>query len=282
MLSIGLGILLSLLTTLPLSWKWRLSLPRIGTFTILLAGSAGIVLSLVERMAHLSVLAHAALIWLVSVVGSVGVLVYRFYRDPERSPITTDDVIVSPADGEVVYVYESQRGLLPVSNKHGRPYELIELTKSALEVGEAVVIGISMSFLDVHINRAPLSGRVVSRHHFHGTFGSLRRREMLFENERATTILQGNSLQVAVVQIASRLVRRITSFVEEGQEVKLGERIGAIQFGSQVDLVLPSRNEVRIIVRRGDRLKAGESVIAHLEDSRSRLSGDTVETSELL
>jgi phosphatidylserine decarboxylase len=127
------------------------------------------------------------------------------------------------------------------------------------------VIGIAMNFLDVHVTRAPLSGRVELLEHFPGRFGSLRKPEMVFENERATTVISGSDLQVVVVQIASRLVRQIVSFVGKGQIVSAGQRIGAIRFGSQVDLVLPLEAGLRVLVSPGDRVQAGTSVIAMLE-----------------
>jgi phosphatidylserine decarboxylase len=88
---------------------------------------------------------------------------------------------------------------------------------------------------------------------------------MAFENERATTIIEQGDLQVAVVQIASRLVRQIASFVHAGQEVALGQRIGVIRLGSQVDLVLPARRDIQVTVRPGERVRAGESIVALVE-----------------
>jgi phosphatidylserine decarboxylase len=152
--------------------------------------------------------------------------------------------------------------MLPVSTKQGRAYTLHELTKSPFRSEDAVVIGIGMSFLDVHVNRAPIAGRVALHRHFPGRFGSLKRPEMAFENERATTIIEQDDLQVAVVQIASRLVRQIASFVHEGQQVALGQRIGVIRLGSQVDLVLPAHRDVQVTVRPGERVRAGESILA--------------------
>src|SRR5262249_61926642 len=123
-------------------------------------------------------------------------------------------------------------GMLPVSTKHGHGYPLVELTKTPLSSAEAVVIGIGMSLTDVHVNRSPIRGRVTLQRHFPGRFGSLRRPEMVFENERATTVIEWDGLQVAVVQIASRLVRQIVAFVREGQDVTLGQRIGGVRLGS--------------------------------------------------
>jgi phosphatidylserine decarboxylase len=124
------------------------------------------------------------------------------------------------------------------------------------------VIGIAMSFLDVHVQRAPIAGRITFQQHIPGRFASLRRPEAVFENERTTTLFERGGLQVATVQIASRLVRRIVSFVKVGQDVALGQRFGAIRFGSQVDLVLPVVDSVRIVVRPGQRVRAGTTVLA--------------------
>ncbi|MDQ3854770.1 MAG: phosphatidylserine decarboxylase, partial [Chloroflexota bacterium] len=96
--------------------------------------------------------------------------------------------------------------------------------------------------------------------------------EMVFENERATTIIERDDLQVAVVQIASRLVRQIATFVREGQDVTLGQRIGVIRLGSQVDLVVPAREDLKVTVQPGQRVTAGTAIIAVLERTGSRLA----------
>jgi phosphatidylserine decarboxylase len=165
----------------------------------------------------------------------------------------------------VIYVREVRGGSLPVATKNGRNYRLDELTKTKLREVDVTVIGIAMTFLDVHVNRAPITGRISFHHHFHGWFGSLRKPEMVFANERTTTVIETGPIQVAIVQIASRLVRQIVSFVHEGQDVNLGQRIGAIRFGSQVDLVLPLIPEIKIVVQAGARVHAGESMIALVE-----------------
>jgi phosphatidylserine decarboxylase len=87
---------------------------------------------------------------------------------------------------------------------------------------------------------------------------------MIFENERATLLIDRGDVTIGVVQIASRLVRRIVSYVSEGEDIELGTRIGAIRFGSQVDVVVPRRADLDVRVRPGDRIRAGESIIAVL------------------
>ena len=209
--------------------------------------------------------------WLLATTLCFASLAYRFYRDPERTPPNRDDVIVSPADGAVVYVRRSEKGMLPVSTKHRRTYPLEELTKTVLRSEDATVVGIALNFLDVHVNRAPIGGRVMHERRSPGRFGSLRQPETIFENERSTIVIERGDLQVAVVMIASRLVRRIVAFVREGQTISLGDRIGMIRFGSQVDLVLPTSSELELNVRQGDRVVAGESIIAFVD----RVSDET-------
>ena len=267
----GAGI--ALITMLPLAWKWELGIRRAALAVLLLAALSGLALSTVRDMGVAGVVPDAVLVWLLCVTGGVAILLYRFYRDPERRPPARSDVVVSPADGEVVYVRQSAGGRLPVSTKHGRDHALDELTKTPLALGEAVVVGIALSFLDVHVNRAPVAGRVASQRHHKGVFRSLKRPESVFENERATTVIERDGRQVAVVLIASRLVRRIVTFVQEGDEIACGQRIGAIRFGSQVDLVLPSNLGLELCVEVGDRLRAGESVVAVVPERRGEQAG---------
>lgn len=267
MLASLLGTALALATALPLAWRWQLGLRRTAAFVAVVALTVGGAISPLPAEVALPA-ARPLLIWAATLLVGLGVLAYRFYRDPERTAPEQAGAVVSPADGGVLYVRESRGGLLPVASKRGRPYTLRELTKTPLQQEDAVVIGIAMSFLDVHVNRAPVAGRVVLLKHVPGRFGSLRRPEMAFENERATTVihgaLQGAEFDVAVVQIASRLVRQIASFVHQGDEVRLGQRIGVIRFGSQVDLVLPKRPGLEVTVHPGERVVAGRSVLAVL------------------
>jgi phosphatidylserine decarboxylase len=252
------GGAIALALTLPLAWKWELGVRRVGIAVALIAVAVAAATAPID----LGAATHAALVAILTLAIALAILAWRFYRDPSRRPPARDDVVVSPADGEVVYVRESEGGVLPVATKHGRDYDLIELTKTPLDAGEAIVIGISMSFLDVHVNRAPIAGRVKLRKHFPGRFGSLGKPGMVFENERATTVIERPGMEIAVVQIASRLVRQIAGFVEADEEVALGQRIGVIRLGSQVDVVLPRREDLQIAVEPGQRIHAGETVLA--------------------
>ena len=257
-----IGAAAGCVTTLPLVSKWRLGVRRALPVVALLALPAAAAAAAIGALAPLGGGAVAALAWLLTLMFAGAAAVRRFYRDPERQPPAADDVIVSPADGEVLYVRESSGGVLPVADKHGRHYPLHELTKTTLARGDAVVVGVGLSLLDVHVNRAPIAGRITVLRRFPGRFGSLRRPEMVFENERATMVIERGRLQIAVVMIASRLVRRIVAFIAEGEEVTAGQRLGMIRFGSQVDLVLPLREGLLVTVRPGERVRAGESIVA--------------------
>jgi phosphatidylserine decarboxylase len=254
-----------LIMALPLAWKWGLGVARVGAAVIVLVVASGLVVALPASFVDIGTISGALLVAFLALSLALGALLFRFYRDPERRPPEGDGLVLSPADGEIVYVRESRGGYLPVSTKLGRDYSLKELTRTPLASDDAVVIGIGLSFLDVHVNRAPIDGRVTLMRRFAGRFGSLRRPEMVFENERVTLLIEGGGLELGVVLIASRLVRRIVSFVSEGQELRRGDRIGMIRIGSQVDVVLPLREELKITIEPGQRVKGAESVIAMLE-----------------
>jgi phosphatidylserine decarboxylase len=258
------GGALALVLAIPLAWKWELGVARCAAWVAGFAaiGAAGVAaldaaIGLPEAVAALAVAA-------VALALAAAAVLWRFYRDPERTPPPGEGAVVSPADGVVVYVRRSTAGALPVATKQGRAYALHELVRTPLKSDDATVVGIALSFLDVHVNRAPIAGAVTAQRRHPGRFASLKDPAAVFENERSTTVLDAPGLQVAVVLIASRLVRRIVGYVREGESVALGQRIGVIRFGSQVDLVLPDRDDVQVTVRPGQRVVAGETVVANV------------------
>lgn len=256
------GTLLAVALTAPVAWKWQLGVFKAVLTVTICAIFFSIGIAKIPLFAAWSLTLRSLVVAALSIASAGAILLYRFYRDPERTVPGQPGSIVSPADGLVIYVLPSQQGTLPESTKHGRKYTLTELTKTSLREQDATVVGISMNLLDVHVNRAPVAGRVSLQRHFSGLFGSLRKREMVFDNERATTVIESEIGQVAIVQIASRLVRQIVPYVKQGQSVALGERIGAIRLGSQVDIVLPASKSLEVTVRVGERVRAGESIIA--------------------
>lgn len=275
--ALPLSIAISLLLGLPLAWKWQLGVARAAIALALVALAASTALTLAVRPGLVGGVALGAIGAGVSLVACSMFVAYRFYRDPKRTAPEGDGLIVSPADGIVIYVQTSEGGELPVAAKHGKRYTLQELTRTPLHEREATVVGIAMSFLDVHVNRFPIAGKVAVQKHFAGTFGSLRHKEMVYLNERATTLIEEGGMQIAVVQIASRLVRQIVSFVGEGETGARGQRLGVIRLGSQVDLVLPAREDLSVCVRVGERVRAGESIVARVGTATEAREGDRAE-----
>ncbi|HEY5460900.1 MAG TPA: phosphatidylserine decarboxylase family protein [Deferrimonas sp.] len=163
-----------------------------------------------------------------------------FFRDPDRMPPSGTGVVVSPADGRIVYAGESPPG------------------RYALVAGKRV--SVFMSPVDVHVNRAPVTGRVASVRYHKGAFhvASVDKASLMNEQNGVAIVTPGGRT-VTYVQIAGMLARRIVCDLKEGDAVRQGQRVGMIRFGSRVDLYLPV--EVRLSVAIGDRVRAGESVI---------------------
>ncbi len=196
-----------------------------------------------------------------------------FYRDPVRYPPKKDEVVLSPADGIVLYVKKVRKGEVPFSEKKGKKIKLEEFSKTSLLSDATYLIGIGMNLLNVHVNRAPIAGKVVQLKHFKGSYISLKRFEALLENERLTTVIDNGIFKVGVVQIASRLVRRIVTYLTKEDVVEIGQKIGMIRFGSQVDLVIPELPNLKIKSEPGDEVIAGESIIVQY----SLQSGNTLD-----
>ena len=127
------------------------------------------------------------------------------------------------------------------------------------------LIAIGMKLFDVHVNRSPIQGTVIYSKHNAGPFISMTKKEFETENESHTTMVQNeDGYLVGIIQIASFLVRRIQCHVDKGCIVNQGERIGRIKFGSQVDTAIFT-DDIDILVKPGDRVYAGESILARLK-----------------
>ena len=187
----------------------------------------------------------------------------RFWRVPRRRVTAVAGQIVSPADGKVIYIKKLTDGEIPESVKGRVTSRLGELTKTPLLNDGGWHIGINMTPFDVHKNCAPVSGKIILNRHFSGRFLSLKDPTSQTENERNTYVLVNDEVKVGVVQIASRLVRRIDSYVKEGDSVRQGDWIGMIRFGSQVDVIIPS--DYRVAVDIGRQVYAAETIIAEKE-----------------
>ena len=201
---------------------------------------------------------------IVLAVGAASVL-GMFYRDPKRVTPAKKGIIVSPADGRIIYIRKIEAGKIPLSikGKHNIPLE--ELAKVDL-LNSGYIIGIVMSILNVHKTRSPISGKIILNKHTRGKFLSLKTSESEVLNERNTVVIDNASFKVGVVAIASRLVRRIDSYIEEGDIVEIGKKIGMIKFGSQGDLIIPDIPGIRIVVAEGEEVRGGTTIIAEYDE----------------
>ena len=233
-----------------------------------------IVLSAVVWYALLQVLP----IWILAiilpiVVGLCAVVLFviRFYRVPFwRMPIAryrggqfASNQIISSADGRVIYIKKIASGEVPVSVKNGRKATLIEITKTGILDYPCWLIGIEMTPFDVHRNGAPVDGEIILNHHIDGEFRSLKDSEALAHNERNTMVFRmEDGTKVGIVQTASRMVRRIVTYVKEGEMVRQCDWVGMIRFGSQVDMIIPAN--YKVCVELGQQVYVQETVIAKL------------------
>lgn len=188
----------------------------------------------------------------------------RFYRDPDRVPPQGENIILSPADGCIKYIKDIEKNEIPFSSKGREKIKLSTPLIDILENGEGYLIGIAMTYLDVHVMRAAINGKLTYFEHVPGKFLSLKIEDAPYKNERLIEVIQNDRFKIGLIQIASRLVRRIVSYVREGNELDLGQKIGMIKFGSQVDIVLPKLRDLEIKVSVGQQVYAGTSIIAEI------------------
>jgi len=173
----------------------------------------------------------------------ITVWVYYFFRDPERYPINDDSYLVSPADGLITDITE----------KSG-PEEL------RLENTSYTRVSVFMNVFNCHVNRVPSSGKVEEIYYKPGKFLNASLDKASEENERnyfKIKLIDGE--EIIIVQIAGLIARRIVCEVEQGQDLKQGERIGMIRFGSRVDIYFKNK---KVLVKLGQNVVSGESLIA--------------------
>ena len=260
------SIILSLLILVPVAYKWELNLKLIIIAGFFIGFFVGLVINIITKFLDLNQLFELITSFILIILISLSLLLIRFYRDPDRIPPEDRHIILSPADGKVIYVKNIEEGKVPFSEKKGKKFPLNDFVQSDVLSGSGYLIGIMMTYLDVHVNRAPIGGSISLLKHVKGLFISLKRKEAVIKNERVFTVINNGQFKVGIVQIASRLVRKIVPYLLEGQEVQKGERIGVIRFGSQVDLILPDLRSLRIMVMPGTKVKAGISIVATFDD----------------
>lgn len=185
----------------------------------------------------------AGTVALATGVAVIAFMLY-FFRDPDRPAHPEKDVVVSGADGWV------------------RQVELIQDPKY---LGVDVVrICTFLTPFDVHVNRSPIAGKVTKLGYTPGRHFLTIRQEASDFNEHSSIYIDGPRIRCLVKQIVGPLVRRVVYWLDEGQQLGQGDRIGIMKFGSRLDLYLPA-SDVDVVVKRGDRVFAGITVVARIK-----------------
>ena len=167
----------------------------------------------------------------------LGLFVFYFFRDPNRTIPTDPGTVVSPADGHVVEIVDEMLG-----SAAGRR------------------ITIFLAIWDVHVQRAPVAGRIASVVYQPGKFYAAFRSAASLENEQNIISIHTSQGPLVFKQIAGAIARRVLCWKRKGEMVALGERVGLIRFGSRVDIWLPM--EAEVVVRRGQKVEGGASILA--------------------
>jgi phosphatidylserine decarboxylase len=169
-----------------------------------------------------------------------------FFRNPVRTTPVTDNLIIAPADGRVL-----STGVTPA------PSDL------DLPDGEWRRVAIFMNVFDVHVNRAPVAGRVTATSYHAGKFLNASLDKAAEANERQNIVMETTSGQaIGIVQIAGLVARRILLEAGIGDQLAIGQQLGIIRFGSRVDVWIPA--DTPVLVMEGQRTVAGETVLADM------------------
>lgn len=193
--------------------------------------------------------------WLIPVVGwlfwFVPAFVAYFFRDPPRVTPVREGLVISPADGKV-----SKIGYF--------------VPPPELGMGDQPMLRISifLSVFDVHINRAPVGGKIRKVHYTPGLFLNADLDKASEDNERNALVIESSHGAVGCIQIAGLIARRILCFVKQGEDIAPGARFGLIRFGSRTDIYVAT--DAKPLVAEGQRAIGGETVLIDLKSSETQ------------
>jgi phosphatidylserine decarboxylase len=182
--------------------------------------------------------------WLSLIFLALFLFTIAFFRDPNRPIPPGPNLIVAPADGRV--------------------RDIVELDEKEILKTKTRRVGIFLSIFDVHTNRAPIDGRIVYRQHHAGLCLDARDPNCSEKNEAMTWAFENPRGAIVVRQLTGAIARRIVAWANVGDELKKGQRFGMIRFGSRTELYLPL--EAEVLVKTGDHVSGGSTVIARLPD----------------
>lgn len=166
-------------------------------------------------------------------------LTLNFFRDPERTTPTKNNIIVAPADGKIILIKD--------------------IYDDKFINGKAKQVSIFMSIFNVHVNRIPVSGKIAYLKYHQGEYLTAYDDKASEKNERMEIGIETKSGKVLFTQVAGFIARRIVCELKENQEVMIGNRFGMIKFGSRVDVIVPANWIVK--VKKNDKVYAGETIL---------------------
>jgi phosphatidylserine decarboxylase len=183
--------------------------------------------------------------------GALFIFHFFFFRDPEREIPPYENLIISPADGTVI--------------------KLTEVEEDRYFHSKAILISIFMSVFNVHVNRVAVSGEVEFLDYRTGKFKPAYKNNSSELNEQMMVGINSARGKVMIKQIAGIIARRIVCSLKKGDKVMAGERFGMIKYGSRVDLFIPRAS--KIYLKLHEQVKAGETIIGEMPDSRKQIDG---------
>jgi phosphatidylserine decarboxylase len=189
------------------------------------------------------------------IIFSAIAFIMQFFRDPKRNIPTDAGVVVAPADGKIL---KGKIDYLKIVNSTDDP--VMELILKDGEKG--ILISTFMSPFDVHVQRSPVSGKILKTKYYPGKF-KIAFGDVRTENEKNLIVIDSVYGKIGVIQIAGFVARRIVQYVKVGDSVKIGDRLGMIRFGSRVNLIIPY-DKFKVMVFEGEKPTAGETIMAEL------------------
>jgi phosphatidylserine decarboxylase len=223
-------------------YRDRLRLARPGMAELVLSSTACGLLVAASILAGISV--HSGFFAALIVVVPLWIFLVSFFRDPERKIPDDPRAVVSPADGTVS--------------------EIETVVDADFPQGTALRISIFLSVFNVHVNRTPRGGKILDVRYFPGRFLDARNPRCGVCNEQLWIDMEDgvHERHIRVKQVAGAIARRIVCWLKPGDTVEAGQRLGMIKFGSRTDLLLPASEDVGILVKKGDRVKGGSTILA--------------------
>ena len=186
----------------------------------------------------LKLIIASSIFWLIAI------FIVWFFRNPERIIPQNERAIVSPADGKII--------------------EVVKCYEDRYLKEKAVKISIFMSIFNVHINRAPISGKVKNIFYNKGKFLTANRDKASKENEQNAIIIEtADGINTLIVQIAGFIARRIVCYIKSEDTLVKGMRFGLIRFGSRVDIFLPENIDIKVAI--GAKVRGGETILGYLK-----------------